>query len=191
MNDSTIRVPCEECGALILRNTAARNGGLCAPCKNGTRKSLDAARLQREKEETDPFHILFRRVRDHAAKHGIDTLTSPEATYYAVSALFSDLNRGAVQLFFDVNSPAFRKRATDGLAELGRSDLLPLLDAAAKLCAEQDSWHATTQNEDDEPPHEEELASMTDKILDAAEDVFVRLERFAIDQGLVSQGAAT
>ena len=188
--DSMIRVPCKECGASILEDTAARNGGLCAPCQNGTRRSLDAARIQREKEKIDPFHILFRRVRDHAAHYGFDTLSPPEATYYAVSALFSDLNRGAVQLFFDANSPEFRKLAMDGLAALARMDLMPLLEDAAKLCAEQDAWYATRQHEDEEPPHEDKLASITDEILRSSEDVFARLESFALNQSLVPQGSA-
>lgn len=143
-----MKVSCKECGALILEDTATRNGGLCVPCKCGTRASIEAARVQREKEQTGPFHVLFRRVRDHAATHGFTTLNPSEATYYAVASLFSDLNRGAVQLFFDVNCPEFRTLATDGLAALGRSDLLEWLDQAGKLCGEQDDWYAVERNED-------------------------------------------
>jgi len=31
------KVPCTECGAMILPRTAAKNGGLCAPCERGDR----------------------------------------------------------------------------------------------------------------------------------------------------------
>ncbi len=186
-----MRVSCTECGASILQDTAARNGGLCAPCKNGNRQSLEAARIQRENEKTDPFHVLFRRVRDHASTHGFTTLSPSEATYLGVAALFSDLNRGAVQLFFDANSPEFQKLATDGLAALGRSDLLTRLDEARKLYAEQETWYATAENEDEEPPHEDQLARITDHLREASDDVFTGLERFAVEHGLVSQGTVT
>ena len=31
------KLPCIECGAMIVPTTAARNDGLCEPCKNGFR----------------------------------------------------------------------------------------------------------------------------------------------------------
>jgi len=185
-----MKVTCCECGAAILPDTAARNGGLCAPCNNGTRHSLEAARVQRETEEFDPFQVLFRRVRDQTGTHGFTKLSHSEATYYAVASLFSDLNRGAVQLFFNVNCPEFRKAAADGLATLGRGDLLIRLDEAGKLCAEQETWYSTERNEDDEPPHEDRLSCITHNLLDASDDIRVRLECFAVEQGLVSKRAA-
>lgn len=42
---SADRIPCPQCGALILDATAKRNGGLCAPCK----RDLDYEALQAER----------------------------------------------------------------------------------------------------------------------------------------------
>ncbi len=182
-----MKVTCRECGTSILQDTASRNGGLCAPCMNGTRHSLEAARIQREMEQVDPFPCLFRRVRDHAAAHGFTTLSRSEVTYYAVASLFSDLNRGAAQLFFEMKSPELCKIATDGLVALGRGDLLIWLDEAGKLCAEQESWYSHEWKEDVQPPHEDRLSQLTTNLLEASEDIFMRLERFAVEQGLVSE----
>ena len=38
------KVPCDECGTLILQRTARRNGGLCAPCITGTRESIERSK---------------------------------------------------------------------------------------------------------------------------------------------------
>lgn len=38
------KTTCTACGATILQRTATRLGGLCAPCANGTRAQIDAAR---------------------------------------------------------------------------------------------------------------------------------------------------
>ena len=41
------KVPCTQCGALILTNTAERTGGLCMPCQRGTRAEIDEAKRLR------------------------------------------------------------------------------------------------------------------------------------------------
>ncbi len=37
----TDRLPCRACGHLILPTTAARNDGLCMPCKGGYRQNIE------------------------------------------------------------------------------------------------------------------------------------------------------
>ena len=45
-----MKIPCIECGELILLTTAEKTGGLCIPCKNGTRASIqESIRKQQEK----------------------------------------------------------------------------------------------------------------------------------------------
>ncbi len=50
MNEPADKVPCERCGAMILTSTSMKNGGLCFPCKTGTRESMDAAQQQYAEE---------------------------------------------------------------------------------------------------------------------------------------------
>ena len=63
-----MKIPCADCGALILRETAERNGGLCMPCKAGTRANIEsskiAAKRSRELDANDPFRIYWRRLVD-------------------------------------------------------------------------------------------------------------------------------
>jgi hypothetical protein len=49
----TIRAACSQCGAMILAGTATRTGGMCMPCKRGTRQSIDESRRRsRERRAT-------------------------------------------------------------------------------------------------------------------------------------------
>jgi hypothetical protein len=49
------KIPCTECGALILPTTAESTGGICMACKQGIRKSMDASRAYYESLKTyDP-----------------------------------------------------------------------------------------------------------------------------------------
>lgn len=47
--DPNVKIPCADCGAMILRRTAKENGGLCAPCarmtpeRRAARRTFDAA----------------------------------------------------------------------------------------------------------------------------------------------------
>jgi hypothetical protein len=108
---STERIPCTKCGAMILPATANSTGGICMPCKSGTRGSIEAAKALRETERTDPFVLLFDALKNRAVESGPATLNEAERTYYTVSVLFSDLSRGAVQLFFDANSSEVQQQA--------------------------------------------------------------------------------
>jgi hypothetical protein len=49
----TPKTNCTACGAEILQTTAATRHGLCAPCANGTRAQIDAAR-KRASEPRQP-----------------------------------------------------------------------------------------------------------------------------------------
>ncbi len=44
------RLPCRECGELILPDTATKNNGLCMPCKGGYRANIEAGKKRREQE---------------------------------------------------------------------------------------------------------------------------------------------
>lgn len=57
----TAKVPCSSCGAEILPSTAERLAGRCAPCANGTRAQLDAAKQERLVEEARRAEEALRR----------------------------------------------------------------------------------------------------------------------------------
>lgn len=79
-----MKIPCADCGAMILPETAARNEGLCVPCKTGTRADIEASKIaakrQRELEATDPFIIYWRRLIDRIfeTEAGLDSLSTIE-----------------------------------------------------------------------------------------------------------------
>ncbi len=78
------------------------------PCKTGTRKSIEAAKVriteQREREISDPFRILWRELvrRVHQNELGFDGLSEPEKLYFSVGLLDGELyNGGFYQYFFN------------------------------------------------------------------------------------------
>ena len=182
---STERVPCTKCGAMILTATANKTGGICMPCKNGTRESMEIAKKLREKEKTDPFILLFESLKNRVIEKGLASLNEAEGKFYAISVLFSDLYRGAVQLFFEVNSFDLQKQAKKGLSAIGRDDLIKSLEDAAPLYAQQDEWYASSDDDEGEPPHEDTLAKITEDLLQHESDVFERLELLAVEHELI------
>jgi hypothetical protein len=75
----TAKTNCTTCGAEILYTTAVRFGGLCAPCANGTRAQINAAR-RRASEPTQPRpqpQAVTPTVT--AITNALDTITDPES----------------------------------------------------------------------------------------------------------------
>lgn len=63
------KIPCIQCGALILTSTVEKTGGLCMPCKNGTRESMEKSRrwnqelreqIAKAEQEREPLDALRR-----------------------------------------------------------------------------------------------------------------------------------
>ncbi|ABK98563.1 DMP19 family protein [Pelobacter propionicus] len=61
------KIPCIQCGVMILASTAEKTGGLCTPCKTGTRESLEESRqwnknrrdqLAKAESEREPIEVL-------------------------------------------------------------------------------------------------------------------------------------
>jgi len=71
---------CNRCGVQIQLATAGRTGGLCMPCKNGTRQAIEAAR----QEKSAPS--LTRRWRDQETREGDLNLAIPHELKRLVSA---------------------------------------------------------------------------------------------------------
>src|SRR5262245_26049747 len=110
------KVPCTVCGVMILVATAQSNGGQCMPCKQGTRKTIDNARLQyaeRKKAEANPspetkhWRWLVRQVRDG----GFDGLSPENQLYFAVCLLEGEIYNGGFEQYFHNSSANYFAQA--------------------------------------------------------------------------------
>ncbi len=97
--------PCKSCGELIHPDTAAKNGGLCRPCKGGYRANIEAGKKRREEEriyeqsaERKHWRALVSRVYDRPS--GFEALRAPEKLYFAVSCLIGEVYNGGFDQFF-------------------------------------------------------------------------------------------
>lgn len=132
----TDKIPCKECSVLVLPATAERTGGLCMPCKNGTRKSMEASKeyykKERELDRTCPFRAfwsdLISRVYDETK--GFDSLSDEEKTYYSVNCLSGEVYNGGFVQYFDNSAGEHYKYAELGLIQIGAQATLKLLRQA-------------------------------------------------------------
>lgn len=118
-----MRIPCTRCGELILQETAAKNGGLCMPCKGGYRERIEQGKLRREQQsayeqssERKYWLMLVDRV--HKQPKGFDELLQSEKTYFAVSCLIGEVFNGGFEQFFSNSSGELYGLALDGLFEM-------------------------------------------------------------------------
>ena len=134
----TDRLPCRACGHLILPTTAARNDGLCIPCKGGYRQNIeDGKRFHTERRRylASPqalyWSALVNRVYDGG--EGFAGLSPAERSYYAVSVLSGEVHNGGFDQYFGNSSGDQYQAARAGLRELEAEDALALLERAAAL----------------------------------------------------------
>src|SRR5688572_6762911 len=93
----TVKVPCTRCGAEILPTTAEETGGLCMPCKLGTRESIETSkRYYEELKKYDPFRELWRSLVDRVyhTGAGYEGLSSDERLYFAIRMLDGEMYNG-------------------------------------------------------------------------------------------------
>lgn len=86
------RVPCKSCGESIHPDTAAKNEGLCMPCKGGYRDKIEAGKRRREEEKkyeqsAERQYWLALSSRVHASPNGFSMLAPVEQTYFALGCL--------------------------------------------------------------------------------------------------------
>lgn len=132
------RLPCKSCGELIHPDTAAKNDGLCMPCKGGYRANIEAGKKRREEEriyeqsaERKYWKALVGRV--HGSPDGFQLLADVEKTYYAVSCLIGEVYNGGFDQFFWNSSGALYAYALDGLFEMGAEDSAAQLSKAKQI----------------------------------------------------------
>ena len=127
------KVPCRECEAMVLPSTAKRTGGLCMPCKNGTRKSMDAAKKRAEKEKelerTCHYRTLWRDLVEkvYSQNGGFNSLSESEQLYYSVNVLSGEVYNGGFDQYFTNTSADNYRNAEYGLVRLGATNSIKLL----------------------------------------------------------------
>ena len=120
-----MKIPCSDCGALILRETAERNGGFCVPCRSGTRANIEASKLaakrERELDANDPFRTYWRKLIDmvHKTPNGLNSLSELELQYWAVGCLSGEIYNGGFDQYFYNSSGNTYSSAMRGLETMG------------------------------------------------------------------------
>ncbi len=113
---------------MILLATAARNDGLCMPCRNGTRQSMEEARVRnremreaQERFEDSPEGRYWRWLLDQESGLGcgFSELSTPDQRYFAVSVTSSEVWRGGVGTYFDSYPGVYYEETLAGLQEMG------------------------------------------------------------------------
>ncbi|MBC3953547.1 DMP19 family protein [Pseudomonas triticifolii] len=130
--------PCRMCENLILATTAARNDGMCMPCKGGYRERIEDGKLRAEDRKhyiASPqalyWSALVNRVYD--TPEGFSGLALAEQRYYAVSVLQGEVYNGGFDQYFGNSSGEHYADACAGLLELGATQTLALLEEARRL----------------------------------------------------------
>jgi hypothetical protein len=135
--DLRMQTSCTRCGAAIQPATSERNGGLCAPCRQGTRESIDRALqegpIRRALDAVDPLRKLYLDLlrREHA--EGENALSEPERHYLAVALLDLEVHNGGFDQYFFNSSADSYDDAVLGLERMGARRVLELLLQAKQV----------------------------------------------------------
>ena len=134
-----MKIPCSDCGVLILQETAERNGGRCMPCRSGTRAQIEASKIaaksERELDATDPIRIYWRYLVDTVYKTaaGLNALSEHELQYWAVGCLSGEVYNGGFDQYFHNSSASTYHAALRGLEAMGAVGSLLLLQKAKQI----------------------------------------------------------
>ncbi|PQJ37249.1 hypothetical protein BTO00_23470 [Vibrio campbellii] len=188
------KVPCRECEAMVLPSTAKRTGGLCMPCKNGTRKSMNAAKKradkERELERTCPYRALWLDLVDkvYSQNSGFSSLSENEQLYYSVNVLSGEVYNGGFDQYFTNTSADNYRDAEYGLVRLGATNSIKLLRSAKEQLFGSNSvpknqverWELIQRLN-----RHTDLDSLDTEFYKDLDDLDDKLETFALKVGLV------
>jgi hypothetical protein len=133
---TALKTNCHVCNAEILATTAETTGGLCMPCKNGTRKRIEEGRRHHEeRKKYDPWRELWTSLvkRAFAIEEGWRRFSEIERLYYSVSVLNGEVYNGGMHQFFANTSGELYGEALRGLETLGTEKSKCLLLNAASF----------------------------------------------------------
>ena len=186
-----------------MLDTAARNGGLCMPCKRGTRKSIEAGKRYRDErriyeQSAERKYWLALVGRVHDTPDGFEHLRPEEKTYFAVSCLIGEVHNGGFEQFFYNSSGSLFGHAMDGLIELDAAKSVALLVKArdavfADSVVPRDrqdrfSRMLTNSEDDDASSKASSLLNALDKEFCMDEDGLTELSaQYAVSHGFYSK----
>ncbi len=129
------KVPCRECGAMILPTTAETNGGICMACKQGIRKDIEASRARHQAlRQYDPVRELWvSLVKRSSSDPTLESMSFEERTYFTVCLLEGEIHNGGFDQFFTNSSGNHFPETVAGLREIGAHRSLKIVDDAARL----------------------------------------------------------
>ncbi|MCC5849529.1 MAG: DUF4375 domain-containing protein [Verrucomicrobia bacterium] len=196
------KIPCTKCGALILPETAERTEGLCMPCKQGNRESIEASKEYYKKlKEYDPVRELWKSLveRVHHSEAGLDGLNEAEKIYYTVCVLNGEVFNGGFEQFFSNNSGEYYKMAVDGLFILQAFQCLKLLKEAKDILfydnaipSDHIERYESMKKLSEEEEHRGEIPDWSLRLdqIDAEyykdpDDLYCKLDQYAEIHGLV------
>ncbi|UDM05757.1 DMP19 family protein [Halomonas sp. NyZ770] len=122
------KIPCTECGVMVLPSTAERIGGFCMSCKNGTRRNIEkvqeCCKREGELNKTYPFHELCRELVVKVYKQ--EALSDDEKLYYSVNTLGGEVYNGGFVQYFENSSGEHYRDAELGIFLLEKTNSLRL-----------------------------------------------------------------
>ena len=181
---------------MILPATAERTSGLCMPCKNGIRKSIEAGIVWREKEKelerTCPFRALWRSLHEriYAQGGGLNSLSPVERRYWVLNIFEGEVYNGGFDQYFNNSSGAQFDEAVEALKEIGAADALFLLQRAKQLIfsdlrVPKDTEERRRLMRSLWPESTPGLDALDRKYWELPSRIDEKLERYAVAQGLV------
>ena len=188
------KVPCQECGAIILEVTAKNNNGLCMPCKNGYRENIENSKKyyakERELDKTCPFRAYWRDLvnRVHHTESGFNSLTEDEKVYWSLNILIGEVNNGGFMQFFDNSSGAYYVYAEKGLIEFDAIKTLNILHKAKAVIFGNQTVPVDTEQRrliTSKNDSWDELGKLDDEFYKEPDDLYELLEKYAVNRKLV------
>lgn len=180
-----------------MPETAARTGGLCMPCKSGTRSNIEASKVaaqrERQRDLTDPFRIYWRELiaRVYKSSSELTKLSDTECQYWAVGCLSGEVYNGGFDQYFHNSSGATYCAAVAGLQAMGATKSLLLLQKAKQMIfgfadvPEESYARRTILAAAQSDSLRQRLDEIDKQFWTDPDDLAVRTERFAVVHGLV------
>jgi len=192
------KLPCTKCGVMILPTTSKKNNGLCMPCINGIRESLESSKIyyakERELDKTCPFRAFWSELVDkvYNSSNGFENLNIEEKQYFAVNLLDGEVYNGGFDQYFFNSSSDYFKYAELGLISLKAKETLSLLRSAKITIFGNKSVPVDTVKRRDvllssSVDVEKILNDLDDKYYHSAEEIGELLSNFALENKLIKQ----
>jgi len=191
------KLPCNDCGALILPTTAESTGGVCMACKQGIRQAIERSRAYyKARAQYDPAEALWKSLVKRSSEDPLlTTLSDAERTYFTVCLLDGEVYNGGFDQFFSNSSGAYYAEAASGLAELGALNALKILWEAAETIFGNDAppkdrakrWEMMKQRQGQQPNRESSLDALDEEYWHDPDDLGDRLQAYADRTGLVER----